>query len=142
MAYSTQADLEKHYGTALLVNLTDRGELASGVIDADVVTQAIADADAMIDGYIKTRYTLPLDGVPDPIGVLSRRIAIYNLHVFEPSSKIVRDYEGAIATLKDIGKGIVQLDADGVTPETSGGGGAQLAEGIVAGIKSDMGGFV
>jgi phage gp36-like protein len=128
MAYSTQAQLEEHYGTRFLVDLTDRAKVASGAIDASVVTQAIADADAQINSYLKARYVLPLVGVPDPLGLLSRRIAIYNLHVFEPSAKIVRDYEQAIATLKDIAKGTVQLDAEGVAPATSGGGGAQVTD--------------
>ncbi|PYG27844.1 gp436 family protein [Pelagimonas varians] len=99
MTYTTQSELEEHYGTKLLVDVTDRAEIATGVVDTDVAARAIADAVGEINGYLKARYVLPIVGIPDPLGVLARRIAIYNLHVYEPSAKIARDYERAIATL-------------------------------------------
>ncbi|WP_300439400.1 DUF1320 domain-containing protein [uncultured Mameliella sp.] len=126
MSYCTQDDLEQRYGTQLLVDLTDRGELATGAIDADTVTRAISEADALIDGYVKGRYRLPFAVTPDPIPKISREIAIYTLHVYEPNEKIVRDYSQAIKTLQEIAKGNVILDADGVTPSETGAGGVRV----------------
>ena len=128
MPYTTQAELAARYGTELLVQLTDRAAVATGTIDADVVTRAIADADARIDAAVKLRYVLPLSPVPAVIGEISRRITIYTLHVFEPSEKIVRDYKDALADLDRIGKGTLQLDAAGVEPATTGGGGARVTD--------------
>ena len=99
MTYTTQSELEEHYGTKLLVDVTDRAEIATGVVDTDVAARAIADAVGEINGYLKVRFVLPIVGIPDPLGILARGIAIYNLHVYEPSAKIARDYERAIATL-------------------------------------------
>ncbi|MGH1416896.1 MAG: gp436 family protein [Pelagimonas sp.] len=142
MTYTTQSELEDHYGTSLLVDLTDRAEVATGGIDAVVVAQAIDDAAGEINGYLKAKYVLPIDGIPDPLGVLARRMAIYNLHVYEPSAKITRDYERAIATLKDISKGLVKLDAAGVAPKSSGAGGAQVTDRERPMTAENMKGFI
>ncbi|WP_300535640.1 DUF1320 domain-containing protein [uncultured Mameliella sp.] len=126
MSYCTQDDLEQRYGTQLLIDLTDRGELATGTIDTDTVDRAISEADALIDGYVKGRYTLPFAVTPDLISKISREIAIYTLWVFEPNEKITRDYSQAIKTLLEIAKGNVILDADGVTPSETGAGGVRV----------------
>lgn len=128
MPYTTQAELEDRYGAELLRQLTDRGAVATGVIDADVIDRAIDDADARIDAAVKVRYVLPLSPVPAIIGEISRRIAIYTLHVYEPSEKIVRDYRDALADLDRIAKGTLQLDAEGVVPATTGASGARVTD--------------
>jgi phage gp36-like protein len=128
MPYCTQADLEERYGTGFLVQLTDRAELATGSIDAGAVTRAISEADALIDGYVKGRYVLPFAVTPDPIATISRQIAIYVLHTHEPNEKIVRDYKDAIAALRDIAKGVVQLDAAGITPAGTGQGDVRVTQ--------------
>src|SRR5690606_6605607 len=51
---------DRPFRRPLLVALTDRAEVATGEIDQDVVDRALADTDAMIDGYIAARYALPL----------------------------------------------------------------------------------
>ncbi|WP_425072585.1 gp436 family protein [Sagittula sp. S175] len=126
MPYTTQADLEDRFGTELLVNLTDRG--GAGAIDTDVLDRAIADTDALINGFVAGRYVLPFASVPDPIPALARAITIYNLHVYEPNPKIAKDYNDAMTALRDIAKGTIQLTAQGVTPEGTGAGGAQVTD--------------
>lgn len=142
MAYCTQADLEERYGTQLLIDLTDRGETATGTIDADAVTRAISEADALIDGYVKGRYVLPFGSVPDPLPKISREIAIYTLHVYEPNEKILRDYMQAIKTLEAIAKGTILLDADGVTPAGTGAGGARVTDRERPFTADNMKGFI
>lgn len=142
MAYCTQADLEERYGTQLLIDLTDRGETATGTIDADAVTRAISEADALIDGYVKGRYVLPFATAPDPLAKLSREIAIYTLHVYEPNEKILRDYQQAIRTLEAIAKGTILLDADGVTPAGTGAGGARVTDRERPFTADSMKGFI
>ena len=45
MSYATQAQLEARYGTRMLIDLTDRGDVATGVVDAQVVAAALTAAD-------------------------------------------------------------------------------------------------
>ena len=128
MGYTTQSDLEDRYGTALLVQLTDRGAVPANAIDVDVVDRAIGDADARIDAAVKRRYVLPFAEVPPVIAEIARRIVIYTLHTFEPNEKVVRDYKDALTDLDRIARGDLQLDADGATPDTTGSGGARITD--------------
>jgi phage gp36-like protein len=120
MPYSTQAQLETRYGTQLLVEISDRDDIPGGVVDAALIARAIADADALIDGYLKPSYALPLSPVPPLVTDLSLRISIYYAHTNVVSEKIREDYERALKQLKDISTGILKLDAAGVEP--AGGG--------------------
>lgn len=126
MPYATLDELIDRYGENLLINLTDRA--GSGVVDADVVARALADTDAEIDGYLKLRYTLPLEATPPLIADLALRLAIWKLHVYEPDPKIRADYEDAKRTLKEIAVGTVRLDLAGVEPPGSGGAGVRVTD--------------
>lgn len=128
MAYTTLQELTDRYGAALLVSLTDRGEVATGQIDQDVVDRAVADADAEIDGYLKGRYRLPLVDTPPLVASLSRKITIWNLHTFDAPEKIEKDYKGACAKLKDIASGLAVLDVAGIEPKSSGSSGVQVTD--------------
>ncbi len=116
MTYATQTQLIQRFGAAMLVNLTDRAEVATGVIDTAVIDRALADTDAMIDGYLAPRYILPLAEVPPLLADIAMQIAIYKLHVTEPDPKIGKDYDTALKMLRDIGTGAVRISAAGVEP--------------------------
>lgn len=120
MPYCTQAQLENRYGTALLVEISDRADVPTGTVDTDLVLRAITDADALIDGYLAGRYALPLASVPALVTDLSQRIAVYYAHSNVASDKIGRDYEAALRQLKDIASGLIKLDAGGAEPQGSG----------------------
>jgi phage gp36-like protein len=118
--YCTQVELESRYGTALLVEISDRSDAASSTIDVSLITRAIADAAALIDGYLAGRYALPLATIPALVTDLAQRIAIYYAHTNVASDKIARDYEAALRQLKDIASGLIKLDAGGAEPAGSG----------------------
>lgn len=120
MTYTTLDQLTDRYGEGMLVSLTDRGEVATGAVDLDTVNQAIADADAMIDGYLKGRYQLPLAEAPAQVSALSRAITIWNLHIYDAPEKIAADFKDAVRQLKEISQGVITLDVAGVEPKTSG----------------------
>lgn len=141
-AYTTQSDLEERYGTRMLIDLTDRGETYTGVIDADVVARAIADTEALIDGFVGTRYKLPFETVPDPIPALARAIAIYTLNVGDPSLKVVRDHDMAIKTLREISEGKVRLSAEGIAADATDAGGAQIVDRDQAMTIDKLKGFI
>ena len=58
MAYCTQADILEQLDEDILIQLTDDDDL--GAVDADMVTRAIADADALIKLGFPTKETYQL----------------------------------------------------------------------------------
>lgn len=123
MSYASLEHLQNRFGEDLLCQLTDRATPAAGEIDTGVVDQALTDADAEIDSYLVGRYALPLTEVPPRVVDLALIISIYKLHISEPDQKIRKDYEAAIAALKDIGRGIAKLPIAGIEPASSGASG-------------------
>ena len=78
MSYSTQVDLLLQLDNTTLINLTN--DVGSGIVESNVVSQAISDADALIDSYLSSLYAVPLATVPVIIKNISVDIAIYNLY--------------------------------------------------------------
>lgn len=142
MPYTTQQDLIDRYGEQLLISLTDRAEVATGVIDADVVAQVLGDTDALIDGYLAARYKLPLTETPPVVAAIALRIAIYDLHVYQPNEKIEADYKEAIRQLKEIAAGAIRLPVAGVEPEDTGGGGARMTDRDRPFTETNIKGFI
>lgn len=126
MTYATLANLEDRYGRTMLVQLTDRGQPATGQVDVETVDRALADTDAMIDGYLAVRYRLPIARVPKLLVDLAEVIAIYKLHRRGEAEKITADYRDALKTLADLAAGRQRLDLDGVEPEASPTGGTRV----------------
>lgn len=123
MTYATLDALEVAYGRDLLVQVTDRGPVLSGVVDGAVVDRALAYADATVDASLAVRYRLPLMQVPAIVVEIALAIAMYKLHRFQPNPKIKDDYDQALRDLRDIAKGEKKLDLAGIEPKTSGAGG-------------------
>ena len=122
MAYSSLQLLTDRYGERTLVALTDRAYPATGVLDLAVVTRALTDTDAMIDGYLAVRHALPLASVPALIADLAGSITLYKLHVAAPDPKVQADYDQALRMLKDISRGDVRLSVAGIEPVAPGTG--------------------
>ncbi|WP_315742830.1 MULTISPECIES: DUF1320 domain-containing protein [unclassified Bradyrhizobium] len=128
MSYAAQSDLVARYGTPMLIDLTDRADTPAGTIDAAVVTQALADADAAIDGYLLGRYTLPLATTPALLKDLAAPIAVYKLHRDTVSDKVRADYLDALKTLSLIASGAVRLAVAGIEPAASGASGVRTTD--------------
>lgn len=110
MAYCTKADLLKEITEEQLIQLTDDDD--NGVENDDIISEKIADADSLIDGYCGKRYTVPFTTVPKIVKNLSVQIAIYNLfkrrqHVLSDEKK--EDYKNALQFLRDIEAGKISL---------------------------------
>ena len=142
MAYTSLDRLQRRFGAAMLVQLTDRGELHTGVVDAAVVEGVLADTDAVIDASLGVRYRLPLATVPPLVADLALAIAIYKLHVGEPDRKIERDHDQALRDLAKLASGAIRLDVAGLEPETSGAGGVVTQDRPRALTPGDMHGFI
>jgi phage gp36-like protein len=78
MSYATVTELITRFGEAELIQLTDRD--GGGAINQAVVAAALTDADALINGYVSARYTVPLSPVPPVITKIAADIARYTLH--------------------------------------------------------------
>jgi phage gp36-like protein len=107
MPYATQADLETRFGVDELTQLTDR--TGAGVPDAGIVARALSDADAEIDGYLASRYALPLATVPPVLARIACDIARYRLWEDRASEEVRRRYEDARRALESIAKGVISL---------------------------------
>lgn len=113
MAYCAKADVSpKLIDGETLVQLTD--DYDTGIADDAVITEAIADADAEIDGYCARRYDVPFSPVPRIITKLSIDLTIYNLYDrrLGAPEHIEKRRDNAIKLLGNIAKGLVSLGAD------------------------------
>ncbi len=78
MAYCTAEDIAKRLSENILIELTDDDD--AGVVDADVVAAAIADADEEIDAFLSMRYTLPFSTTPAIVLRMSADLAVCRLY--------------------------------------------------------------
>lgn len=76
MSYCAQADLPLDETT--LIQLTD--DTGSGVVNAGLVTDAINRQAELIDGYLRGRYTLPLENPPSLLKDINADLAVHWLH--------------------------------------------------------------
>ena len=113
MAYSTIDDILAQLDVIDLMQLTD--DTNSGIYDDAVVTRAITDADVEIDGYLGSRYALPMASVPGVMRKYSVDIAVYNLYSRRSDTipDIRRDrYVHAVDFLGLVARGSIGLGAD------------------------------
>lgn len=120
MSYILQADLLGQLTEDQLIQLTDDGNV--GEVHAETVTQAIADAEAEINGYVATRYAVPVAApVPALLKKLAIDITVYNLwRRRQKVPELVRTvYEDALKRLDGIAKGTVTLGVDPAPAEST-----------------------
>ncbi len=110
MSYATQQNMIDRFESKELIDLTDRAN--TGAIDAVVLGQALADADAKIDGYLASRYTLPLATVPGSLVRIACDIARYFLYDNHATEEVRNRYKDAEKFLVSLGKGEITLGPD------------------------------
>lgn len=124
MTYAVLQDLVDRFGELEIVQLTDRVHRPPSTVDETVVGRALGDADALIDGYVGKVYALPLAVVPPVLVKMAADIARYFLHgkAADKEGAVARAHGEALSWLKDVSRGIVQLDVGGEVPPAAGGG--------------------
>ena len=142
MSYATSQQLVTRYGDRLLLQVADRADPPAGAVNAAIVDQALADTDAVIDGYLAGRYVLPLASVPPLLPPIAQSIAIYKLHLYEPEKKIADEYQAAIADLVRIANGVIRLPVAGVEPPSSGASGVETIDRARDMTPENMRGFI
>lgn len=121
MSYATLQDILDRAGEQELRQIADRDR--DGLIDPEVIAAALADAQDAIDGYLGTKYALPLASVPPIVRGWSVTISRYIMHRNGAPEHVAQDYKDAIAALKDVSRGLITLPvAVGDTPAVPVGG--------------------
>ncbi|SRR5579871_3847006 len=116
MAYAQAQDMIDRYPARDLIQLTNEDPNAQ-TVDTDKLDTKLADASSEIDGYLASRFQLPLEDPPAVLTQYACRIAYYWLQTYRPLKTLERatkDYESTIATLKLIARGEVTL---GLAPD-------------------------
>lgn len=124
--YITQTDIIEQLPEESLIQLTD--DEGTGVVNDARADAAIKDAEGEVDGYLQTRYAVPLSPVPNIIAKLTADIAIYNLYARRQGATEdrLRRYQNAIKFLENVSKGVVMLGAN--TPATEDEGGISVKD--------------
>lgn len=142
MTYATQQILADRYSTRALIELSDRGDVVTGQINTAVIDRALTDADALIDGYLASKYSLPLASVPPLVVDLAAKIAFYNLHPHATDEKVRADYQDAMRMLRDIASGAIRIPSAGIEPATTGSSGAVFSDRERDMTPDNLGGYV
>ena len=129
MAYSTPAMVRLALIPTTDGSQPDTPSDTAADLSDEQLTDAIAEADSIIDGYIGAYYAVPVadnaDGsVPHPLDYWSRNLAVYNATLvyrgsmdFAETDPITRRYADTIAQLQAVAAGRVRLQL----PENSSG---------------------
>ena len=120
MPYIVQADLLADLPNDVLVQLTDDDK--DGIPDTTVVNNAIDRAQSEVDGYVATKYSVPLASPSEFIKGLTATIAIYRL--YGRGRRGIPDdwqtrYDNAIKSLRDVASGKITLGEDPPPAESS-----------------------
>jgi phage gp36-like protein len=117
MVYAQPSDMIARYPNRDLVQLTNEDPTQT-VVNQTVLKQALADATAEIDGYLETRFTLPLSDPPAVLVRLTCDIAMYRLQALRPLHDLAearKRYEDAVAVLVRVADGTLTL---GLAPDS------------------------
>jgi phage gp36-like protein len=124
--YSTKSDILNYCTEQQLAQLTSE---VGDTIDDAVVTKVITDADAEIDSYLGTRYSVPLSPTPAMVNRLSSQMALYNLYTRRAgqigmNETVETNYNNAIKFLQQAARGDVSIGVEPPPAKTTAGGAA------------------
>lgn len=101
--YTSKDDMIAAFGETEILDLTDRD--GDGFADEAVWASIILQTTSLIDGYIGSRFALPLPEVPQLIAQCARWIARYFMAEDHATDRIKYDYEQALKFLTMIREG-------------------------------------
>jgi len=112
--YCTPEDIELRIGTLPLVQLTnDNGE--GNTVDTVVCEEALIYSSTLIDGYLRGKYTLPLNTSFPLLKVIAIDLSVYRLYsrriYTDIPETISENYKNAIKTLEQLQKGVITLES-------------------------------
>ena len=80
--------------------------------------------------------------VPPQLRPLAEVLGYYDLHLYEPAEKAKSDHKLAIDSLKDIAKGVIQLEVGGAEPDVNDSGGVTTTDRDRPFTASNLKGFI
>lgn len=133
--YIAKADLTSYVDIGELAQVSAAHDVAPSDIEADLAAElagtntgnteaqaaeahieaAVESANAIVDGYLGGRYTLPLAEVPGVLQLHASRIARYELHDQHAPDEVRRRYDDAIRYLEKVARGTVTITTDSGT---------------------------
>lgn len=127
--YATAQDMLDRFGTPRLVQLTDINEPMTGAVNATVLSRALEDASAEIDGYLAGRMALPLANPPAVLKLHCCTIAHWRLLGSSADEAANEAYKAAIAYLTRVAKGEILIAPPADTPPVDGAGTVLFVQG-------------
>ena len=109
MRYCSLDDLQLAIPPQTLIWLSNDDESATAV-NAGVVEQAVAQAEELVDGFLRGRYNLPLSPVPTIVKDMTVNLARHWLYTRRPEGNelpdaVVRTHKSAMSLLETIRDG-------------------------------------
>ena len=116
--YATTDDARLRYGDELILTLCPLND--EGNPDHRPLNRALMDATDEIDGYLGSRYTLPIEPAPDILKRLCVDISLYRVSSEADTGTEERRtrYKDAVKLLEQISKGVVTLGLPQPEPKT------------------------
>ncbi len=114
MPYATVNDMVERFGQIEMIRLSTRDDALPESIDGPRVENALADATALIDSYLRARYAVPLSPIPREIIRACCYLARYDLAQGgeqKPSEQMTKDRDDTLAWLSDMASSDGRLDA-------------------------------
>ena len=110
MFATLEAMIEK-FGERQLIELTDNEQPYQDVINMNKLNAAMNEANSEIEGYISSRYSLPLQTTPPFLQSLACHMTRYHActGAMSDNDPIKTRYENAVKSLKEISKGTIAL---------------------------------
>lgn len=112
--YASVADLVARFGEVEIIELTDLER--TGEMDNAVAERALEDATAEIDGYLASRYRLPVAGAAPLLSLLCTDIARFRLQTGVSTEQARQRYEDAVRKLERIADGRINLPQETPPP--------------------------
>jgi phage gp36-like protein len=116
MAYCTLDDIKGDMPLERIVQLTNDDNPRDGDVVPDILERCIADAEAVVDGYIPSRIK-PLNPVPRLVKKCCIDLTVYNLwERHQINEDVEKRRKNAIKILEQIASGLIKLglEAPGV----------------------------
>jgi phage gp36-like protein len=130
MIYAQPSDMIARYPNRDLVQLTNEDPTQT-LVNQTVLQQALADASAEIDGYLESRFTLPLNDPPAVLARLTCDVAMYRLQALRPLHDLAearKRYEDAVSVLLRVADGTLTLGLTADNQESPEAEGAVVTE--------------
>ena len=113
--YCTSEDIELQISKASLIQLTNDNP-EQDTVDEVVCEEALIYSSTLIDGYLRGKYSLPLDTHFPLLRTIAIDLSIYRLYsrriYTEIPATIVDNYKNAIRTLEQLKKGVITLQTE------------------------------